>query len=89
MALYVKAFVFVVLVYFASAAPLEGQESEDAQLGLFGVDSVTEENVQSLSSNDDLTRSKRHYYGKYLHLQQKKNNEQAHYTPCHYTSCGQ
>ena len=62
MAFYVKAFVFVLFVYFASALPLEGQP-EDVQLDLFAIDGVPEQNVQAFDSNDDLTRAKRNYYG--------------------------
>lgn len=67
MAIYVKAFVFVLFVYFASAMPLEGQEQpEDIQVDLFAIDSVPEQNVQPFGSNDDLTRDKRHHGGEYF-----------------------
>lgn len=61
MAIYVKALVFVLFVYVASAMPLDGQEEpQDVQIDLFSIEDVPDQQVQATDNNDDLTRAKRH-----------------------------
>lgn len=61
MAIYVKAFVFVLFVYAISALPLDVQdEPQDVVVDLVSLEEVPEPGVQSTDNNDDLTRAKRH-----------------------------
>lgn len=62
MAIYLRAFAFVLFLYVISALPLEGQE--EAKNDLFSVDAAAQE--QSVDGvSDDLTRNRRHGYGGY------------------------
>lgn len=62
MAIYVKAFVFVLFVYAISALPLNEGQQEEPQVDLYSVESVPEQDSVAASSNDneELTRAKRH-----------------------------